>query len=69
MKEVEPCNVAACETEEKVDCEFSEWGYWSECSKSCGGGSQYRERSVAVPPTKGGKPCKGELKEVLRHEY
>ena len=42
------------------DGEWSEWGGWSECSKTCGGGVQYRERNCSNPaPANGGKECEG----------
>ena len=37
LKENEQCNTAACPI-------FSPWTEWSECSKTCGGGSQKRAR-------------------------
>lgn len=46
-----------------VDGYFSEWSSWSNCSKSCGGGSQQRHRSC-FPAQHGGKDCEGESKEV-----
>ena len=33
------------------------WGPWSQCSKSCGGGSQSRTRAILYPAKFGGKPC------------
>ncbi|KAK3705144.1 hypothetical protein RRG08_005532 [Elysia crispata] len=48
------------------DGEWSEWGGWSECSKTCGGGVQYRERNCLNPaPANGGKECEGLSRETL----
>ena len=56
LDETETCNTAAC----PVDCMMTAWENWSECSMSCGVGSQSRSRSVTTPATFGGVAC-GEL--------
>ena len=33
------------------------------CSKSCGGGTQFRSRGVKVAAAFGGEACKGDTKE------
>jgi hypothetical protein len=39
---------------------WAEWGPWTACSVSCGGGHQSRQRSCVDPPPKnGGAPCPG----------
>lgn len=39
---------------------YSEWGNYTQCSKTCGGGKQSRERTCTnPPPSGGGKDCKG----------
>ena len=43
-----------------MNCEWSDFGEWSECSKSCGGGEKTSNRSVIKPALNGGKDCEGE---------
>ena len=47
----------------KIDCQWSKFSEWTDCDKTCGGGFQYRERSIKLLARKGGKPCKGEARE------
>jgi hypothetical protein len=49
------CNAQAC----PVDCVVGAWASWSECSKSCGTGSQSKARSINVNVAFGGKKCPG----------
>ena len=42
-----------------MHCAWSDWGKWSRCSKSCGGGSQQRTRKVAKYAQHGGRICSG----------
>ena len=43
-----------------VDGHWSPWGQYSQCTKTCGRGSQYRNRACDNPaPSSGGKHCLG----------
>jgi len=59
LVETQSCNSIACPT----DCVTSDWSTWSACSKSCGGGTQTRTRTVTKPAANGGKDC-GSLTET-----
>ncbi|XP_035861805.1 adhesion G protein-coupled receptor B1 isoform X10 [Sander lucioperca] len=48
-----------------VDGKWQPWSLWSGCSKTCGGGSQQRNR-ICYGPFFGGKPCPAEREEVRR---
>jgi len=48
--ETEACDNGPC----PFDCQLGEWGEWSACSVSCGGGVQTRMRPILVPPQFGG---------------
>ena len=53
LSESQSCNNQAC----PVDCQVSGWSGWSGCSKSCGGGSQSRTRTITQWPQNGGAGC------------
>ena len=40
-----------------VDCALGDWGNWSLCSQSCGGGLQGRIKEVLMEPQHGGAAC------------
>eukprot|EP00932_Pfiesteria_piscicida_P002687 SRR837773.12613.p1 GENE.SRR837773.12613~~SRR837773.12613.p1 ORF type:complete len:313 (+),score=52.74 SRR837773.12613:292-1230(+) len=42
-----------------IDCAWDEWGPWSVCSKTCGGGQFRRARRMLRPPKNGGSDCPG----------
>lgn len=44
LTETRLCNLGDC----PLHCQFSQWSVWSACSAACGGGTQYRTRTV--PP-------------------
>lgn len=59
--ETQSCNTQEC----AVDGGWSFWYDWSECSKSCGGGTQTRIRKCNNPsPTAGGADCVGSDSET-----
>ncbi|XP_035685697.1 SCO-spondin-like [Branchiostoma floridae] len=48
-----------------VDGEWSDWGPWSDCSVTCGSGTETRNRSCTNPaPAHGGADCVGPDEEV-----
>ncbi|XP_013395220.1 A disintegrin and metalloproteinase with thrombospondin motifs adt-1-like, partial [Lingula anatina] len=57
-EEEQPCNTRPC----PVDGYLTQWLEWTECSVTCGGGSQERNRTC-VEPQYGGQSCHGELHE------
>ncbi|XP_066538805.1 adhesion G protein-coupled receptor B1 isoform X1 [Hoplias malabaricus] len=48
-----------------VDGRWQQWTSWSSCTKTCGGGSQQRQR-VCYGPFFGGESCPGDREEVRR---
>ena len=42
-----------------VYCQWSSWSHYSGCTKSCGGGTQFRTRIKTIPESDGGT-CFGE---------
>ena len=47
------------QSENTIDCKWNEFGAWSSCSKTCGGGGKWRKRTRQRETVKGGLPCKG----------
>ena len=45
-----------------VDCEWDDFGEWSICDQTCGGGLQSRTRSTKAYAKNGGIPCTGDKK-------
>ncbi|KAG7469889.1 hypothetical protein MATL_G00133680 [Megalops atlanticus] len=48
-----------------VDGKWQAWSMWGSCTKTCGGGSQQRQR-VCYGPFFGGQQCPGDREEVRR---
>lgn len=57
LKITQPCHPEPCPNSVPVDCQWGDWGAFSECSATCGGGEWRRHRSVLVEPQNGGKNC------------
>jgi len=51
LTETVSCNMQSCDK----DCELSEWGEWSKCSKACGWGSKKRHKAVIAAAVGRGK--------------
>ena len=43
-----------------MDCKWSEYGEWSECSVTCGNGKHISTRKVIQQALNGGLECEGE---------
>ncbi|XP_075792870.1 hemicentin-1 isoform X2 [Pelodiscus sinensis] len=49
-----------------VDGNWSEWGSWEECSRTCGQGNKTRTRTCSNPTAQhGGQPCDGNAVESI----
>ena len=40
-----------------MDCQWQEWGPWSQCSSTCGNGQRSSLRIVKQEANNGGEPC------------
>ena len=47
-----------------IDCQWSSWSQFQDCSKSCGVGSQFFQRGQRVKFENGGKDCVGNYIKV-----
>lgn len=57
LQESQACNTQACPAPAPVNCAVSTWNSWSTCSKTCGGGTRTRTRTIALQPANGGTAC------------
>ncbi|CAJ1402607.1 unnamed protein product [Effrenium voratum] len=64
LRETQGCGINPCSTTGPQDCSMMDWAKWSDCSASCGDGSQVRSRKMDSLAVMGGKPCTGPLQEV-----
>ncbi|XP_062578061.1 coadhesin-like isoform X2 [Saccostrea cucullata] len=63
--EIQNCTKSNC----PVDGHWSDWSLFSECSKTCGKGSQRRQRTCSNPaPSNGGLVCVGDYQETVECE-
>eukprot|EP00933_Yihiella_yeosuensis_P042894 TRINITY_DN37562_c0_g1_i1.p1 TRINITY_DN37562_c0_g1~~TRINITY_DN37562_c0_g1_i1.p1 ORF type:complete len:898 (-),score=127.82 TRINITY_DN37562_c0_g1_i1:113-2527(-) len=59
LAETEACNEDACSGAlEQRDCLWDNWGDWSACTRTCGGGQRERHRIIVNDALGGGRPCK-----------
>ena len=47
-----------------VDCRWSDFGEWSNCSADCGDGEQERSRTIEIAAAFGGAECTGSENET-----
>ena len=47
-----------------VNCKWSDFGSWSNCSAPCGKGEQNRTRTVLAAASNGGNDCTGTHEEI-----
>eukprot|EP00927_Polykrikos_kofoidii_P048726 TRINITY_DN42941_c0_g1_i1.p1 TRINITY_DN42941_c0_g1~~TRINITY_DN42941_c0_g1_i1.p1 ORF type:complete len:1553 (+),score=204.95 TRINITY_DN42941_c0_g1_i1:74-4660(+) len=62
--QVEPCNVQECVSSPCIDGKWDSWSLWSPCSRSCGGGTSFRMREVAVTASDCGVPALGNQRDT-----
>jgi len=55
------CNAFNC----PIDCRWTQWGSFGECSKTCGGGLKIREREYDPMQINGGVVCPGSAADLL----
>jgi len=55
LEESQGCDNEPCEAQ--IDCVWGNFGDWSACSRSCGGGEKTRGRLIQTAPRNGGKLC------------
>jgi len=63
LSELEGCKERSCVKQVCVDGEWGDWEEWSPCDVSCGGGTTFRRRHMAVAANECGKPAEGLSRE------
>jgi len=53
-----------CDATPSRDCIIEDWGDWSHCPITCGGGQQIRTRQILAPPSHNGKACRQDLAQT-----
>ena len=43
-----------------VNCAWSQWSKWSNCSQECGGGSRISNRTIRIESKHDGEECDGD---------
>mmetsp|Transcript_43512 Transcript_43512/g.100126 ORF Transcript_43512/g.100126 Transcript_43512/m.100126 type:complete len:1548 (-) Transcript_43512:136-4779(-) len=62
-QETQGCNTQSCT--ESEDCQLSEWGAWSQCTRTCGGGQSNRTRTILRAKTGiHGAACTGFMEQT-----
>ena len=55
LRETQSCNSIPCHT--PVDCRWSDWRQWTDCTVACGGGQRMRHRDIVQDAQFGGASC------------
>ena len=42
-----------------MNCTWSSWGKWSQCTKTCGNGTRLSKRDIKIKEANGGEECRG----------
>lgn len=63
LSELEGCKEQSCVKQVCVDGQWGDWEEWSPCDVSCGGGTTFRRRHMAVAANECGKPAEGLSRE------
>mmetsp|Transcript_42088 Transcript_42088/g.130364 ORF Transcript_42088/g.130364 Transcript_42088/m.130364 type:complete len:408 (-) Transcript_42088:108-1331(-) len=63
-QETKRCLSAAC-VRVPQDCQFGDWGQWSECAEGDFTAQKVRSRRIALHPRHGGAECSGATNETL----
>jgi len=58
----------SCTQKRPIDCKFSSWHVWTDCSASCGEGHHSRQRRINTKADNGGAPCVGATTEWAKCE-